>query len=88
MAKRKEFVINKKSSGQRSRRSHSPAFKAKVAFVGLRENKTIAERKAMMDGEYPLSVTRQARLLEISRGAVYYPAMAHQRGRSGAHATH
>ena len=26
----------------------------------------------MIDREHPLSVTRQARLLEISRGAVYY----------------
>jgi transposase-like protein len=43
MAKRKEFVMNKKSSGRRSRRSHSPAFKAKVALAALREDKTMAE---------------------------------------------
>ena len=35
--------MNKKSSGQRSRRSHSPAFKAKVALAALREDKTMAE---------------------------------------------
>ena len=64
--------MNKKSSGRRSRRLHSPAFKAKVVLVGLRENKTIAERKAMIHREHPLSVTRQARLLEISRGALYF----------------
>lgn len=35
--------MNKKSSGRRSRRSHSPAFKAKVALAALREDKTMAE---------------------------------------------
>ena len=35
--------MNKKSSGRRSRCSHSPAFKAKVALAALREDKTMAE---------------------------------------------
>jgi len=35
--------MNKKSSGRRSRRSHSPVFKAKVALAALREDKTMAE---------------------------------------------
>jgi transposase-like protein len=35
--------MNKKSSGRRTRRSHSPAFKAKVALAELREDKTLAE---------------------------------------------
>ncbi len=35
--------MNKKSSGRRSRRSHCPAFKAKVALAALREDKTMAE---------------------------------------------
>ncbi len=35
--------MNKKSSGRRSRRSYSPALKAKVALAALREDKTIAE---------------------------------------------
>jgi transposase-like protein len=43
MAGRKEFVMNKKSSGRRSRRLHSPAFKAKVALAALREDKSMAE---------------------------------------------
>ena len=35
--------MNKKSSGRRGRRSHSLAFKAKVALAVLREDKTMAE---------------------------------------------
>jgi transposase-like protein len=35
--------MNKKSSGRRGRRSHSPGFKAKVALAALREDKTMAE---------------------------------------------
>ena len=35
--------MNKKSSGRRSRRSHSSAFKAKVALAALREDKTMAD---------------------------------------------
>jgi transposase-like protein len=35
--------MNKKPSGRRSRRSHSPAFKAKVALAALREDKTMSD---------------------------------------------
>jgi transposase len=32
-----------KKSARRTRRTHSPAFKASVAFAALRENKAMAE---------------------------------------------
>ena len=35
--------MNKKPSGRRTRRYHSPAFKAKVALAALREDKAMAE---------------------------------------------
>ncbi|HEX9719399.1 MAG TPA: IS3 family transposase [Ramlibacter sp.] len=42
-------------------------------FLGRRAHQSgIAERKAMIDRDHQLSITRQAKLLEISRGTVYY----------------
>ncbi|MFP8836173.1 transposase [Hydrogenophaga sp. XSHU_21] len=35
--------MKKKASGRRARRSHSSAFKAKVALAALREDKTMTE---------------------------------------------
>ena len=35
--------MNKKAPARRSRRSHSPAFKATVALAALREDKAMAE---------------------------------------------
>jgi hypothetical protein len=32
----------------------------------------MAERKAMIDREHDLSITKQAEILKISRGSVYY----------------
>ena len=75
---------------KRPRRTHSAAFKAKVALAAVRGDRTLAElaqqhdvrrrarqgrhaeRKAMIDRTHPLPITRQAQIVNISRGSVYY----------------
>ena len=36
-------MVKKKASGRRTRRTHNPAFKAKVALAALREDRTLAQ---------------------------------------------
>lgn len=36
-------MVKKKASGRRSRRTHNPAFKARVTLAALREDKTLAD---------------------------------------------
>lgn len=57
-------------------------------FVRRARSHRRCERKAMIDPAHELPVTRQARLLDVSRSSVYYPRAAHTEDGPGAAAPH
>ena len=64
---------------RRTRRTHSPKLKAKVALAAIVGDKTLAELAQQYDAHpnqitpnHVLPIGTQAKLLNISRGTVYY----------------
>jgi len=67
--------MNRKASGRRTRRSHSPTFKAKVALAALREDKTMAELCKEFE-LHPKHINNWRRQLLVGAANVRYPREA------------
>ena len=63
-------MVKKKASGRRTRRTHNPTFKARVALAALREDKTLAELCKQFES-HPNQITEWKRQLPARAAEVF-----------------
>ena len=73
-----------KKSARRTRRTHSPAFKARVALAALRDDKTMAELCKEFELHASQVIEWKRQLLEGAADVFAGGAQAHGRGGLGA----